>query len=144
MLAVEVTDIIIINCFIMGAWMSNFWQNLFDQKQEMRLAIVGLDEAGKTTILYKMQLDEYVKVSATVGLNTEDVTIKNVNIKVFDLSGQEKLRKVWTYYYSSIEGIVFVVDCSKVERLPSAKEELHSLLANEELQSLPLLIFGNK
>jgi signal recognition particle receptor subunit beta len=48
----------------------------------------------------------------TIGVNTEDITIKNVNIKVFDLAGQEKMRNVWKYYFSSIDGIVFVVDAS--------------------------------
>ena len=128
----------------MGAWVSTFWDRLFATQQEMRLVIVGLDAAGKTTIMFKMQLDEYVKVAPTVGFNTEDVKIKNVNIKVFDLSGQVKMRKVWSYYYSNIEGIIFVVDASHTERIHEAREELHNLLSNQEALNLPLLIFGNK
>ena len=83
----------------------------------MKLVIVGLDAAGKTTILNKMRFDEFVPTVPTIGVNTEDIQIKNVNIKVFDLAGQEKLRNVWKYYYSSIEGIIFVLDSTRPDRL---------------------------
>lgn len=80
----------------------------------------------------------------TIGVNTEDITIRNVNIKVFDLAGQEKMRNVWKYYYSSIEGIVFVVDSSNVERIQDARDEIQKLLANDEAKNIPILILANK
>jgi signal recognition particle receptor subunit beta len=54
------------------------------------------------------------------------------------------MRNVWKYYYSSIEGIIFVVDCSNVERIQDARDELLKLLANEEAKNIPVLIFANK
>lgn len=54
------------------------------------------------------------------------------------------MRNVWKYYYSSIEGIIFVIDSTKVERINEARDELHNLLANEEAKHIPCLIFANK
>jgi small GTP-binding protein len=101
----------------MGNWFSGVWDRLFGEQRELKLVIVGLDAAGKTTILNKMRFDEFVPTVPTIGVNTEDIQIKNVNIKVFDLAGQEKLRNVWKYYYSSIEGIIFVLDSTRPDRL---------------------------
>ena len=101
----------------MGNWFSNVWDRLFGEKRELKLVIVGLDAAGKTTILNKMRFDEFVPTAPTIGVNTEDIQIKNVNIKVFDLAGQEKMRNVWKYYYSSIEGIIFVLDSTRPDRI---------------------------
>ncbi len=82
----------------------------------------------------------------TIGVETsEDITIKNVNIKCFDLSGQEKMRTVWRYYFSSIDGIIFVVDATGNEKkMADARDELSSVLANEEAKSIPILVFANK
>ena len=71
----------------MGNFITNVWDRLFGEKRELRMAIVGLDAAGKTTILNKMRFDELMATAPTIGVNTEDITIKNVNIKVFDLAG---------------------------------------------------------
>ena len=116
--------------------------------------IVGLDSAGKSTIINRMRLDQLGAASSisdpmatvpTIGVNTEDITIKNVNIKVFDLAGQEKMRSVWKYYFSSIDGIVFVVDASgDPAKLSDARDELVSVLANEEAKRIPIMVFANK
>lgn len=70
--------------------------------------------------------------------------MRNVGIKVFDLAGQEKMRNVWKYYYSSIDGIVFVLDCTDSKRITDARDELLSLLANDEAKNVPVLVFANK
>lgn len=101
----------------MGNWITNVWDRLFGEKRELKLCIVGLDAAGKTTIINKMRFDELMPTAPTIGVNTEDIQIRNVNIKVFDLAGQEKMRNVWKYYYSSIEGIIFVLDSTRVDRI---------------------------
>ena len=128
----------------MGNWITNVWDRLFGEKRDMKIVVVGLDAAGKTTILNKMRFDEVMQTAPTIGVNTEDIQVKNVQIKVFDLAGQEKMRSVWKYYYSSIEGIIFVIDASNVERVQEAKDELLKLLANEEAKNVPCLIFANK
>jgi small GTP-binding protein len=101
----------------MGNWFSNVWDRLFGEKREMKMIIVGLDSAGKTTILNKMRFDEFTQTAPTIGINTEDIQVRNVSVKVFDLAGQEKMRTVWKYYYSSIDGIIFVLDCTDQRRI---------------------------
>lgn len=105
--------------------------------------MVGLDSAGKTTILYKMKHRELVSQAPTIGFNLDEVTINNVTIKVWDLSGQERMRGVWKYYYESVNGIVFVVDSSDEARIAEARDELHKILADSQ-KIVPLLIFANK
>ena len=67
-----------------------------------------------------------------------------MQIKAFDLAGQEKMRNVWKYYYSSIEGIIFVIDSSNKERIHEARDELLSMLHNEETKHIPIVVFANK
>ena len=128
----------------MGNWITNVWDRLFGERRELKLVIVGLDAAGKTTILNKMRFDEVVQTAPTIGVNTEDIQIRNVSIKVFDLAGQEKMRNVWKYYYSSIEGVIFVLDSTRADRIQEARDEILGLLANEEARQIPCLVFANK
>ena len=120
-------------------------------KKEMRILMVGLDAAGKTTILYKLKLGEVVTTIPTIGFNVESVEYKNINFTVWDVGGQDKIRPLWRHYYQNTQGIIFVVDSNDTERLdtdtsdsPSAFEELHKLLGEDELRDAALLILANK
>jgi len=66
----------------------------------MRLLMLGLDAAGKTTILYKLKLNQDVTTIPTVGFNVETVTYKNVKFNVWDVGGQDKIRPLWRHYFS--------------------------------------------
>ena len=70
--------------------------------------------------------------------------MKNVFIKVFDLAGQMNMRNVWKYYFASTEGIIFVVDSNRKDRLQEVKEELHKILTDECGKSIPMLVYANK
>ncbi|XP_064600986.1 uncharacterized protein LOC135467152 [Liolophura sinensis] len=111
-----------------------------------RILMVGLDSAGKTTILYKIKLDEDdVQTLPTVGFNVETVTVcKNVTFTVWDVGGQEKLRRLWSMYFKGSHGILFVVDSSDKERMPAARQELKRMCNSEELKGIPLLVIANK
>ena len=73
-------------------------------KKEMRILMVGLDAAGKTTILYKLKLNQDVTTIPTVGFNVETVTYKNVKFNVWDVGGQDKIRPLWRHYFSGMFG----------------------------------------
>lgn len=78
---------------------------------EFRLSIIGFPNAGKTTILHNLKFGVYQpNTTSTIGMNMEEISIKNVNLKVWDLSGQAKMRTTWKYYYEQVNGLVFVVD----------------------------------
>ncbi|KAF7793939.1 hypothetical protein EIP86_005062 [Pleurotus ostreatoroseus] len=127
----------------MGANLSKALGKLFGNK-EMRLLMLGLDAAGKTTILYKLKLNQSVTTIPTVGFNVETVTYKNVRFNVWDVGGQDKIRPLWRHYYTGTQGLVFVVDSQDRERIDEAKQELHRILSDREMKDCLLLVFANK
>merc|ERR1711937_75245 len=113
-------------------------------KHEMRILMVGLDAAGKTTILYKLKLDEVVTTIPTIGFNVETVEYKNINFNVWDVGGQDKIRKLWRYYYQNTQGLIFVVDSNDRDRIEDAREELMKMLQEDEMRDAVMLVFANK
>ena len=122
---------------------TKIWQR-FLGKKEMRILMVGLDAAGKTTILYKFKLGEVVTTIPTIGFNVETVEYKNISFTVWDVGGQDKIRLLWRHYYQNTQGLIFVVDSNDRDRIDDAREELHKMLAEEELRDSVVLVFANK
>ncbi|EDO48392.1 predicted protein [Nematostella vectensis] len=127
----------------MGSFFSSIFNRLLG-KEEVRILMIGLDNAGKTTILYRLKLEEVVSTVPTLGFNVETVTYKNISFTVWDIGGQDKIRALWRVYYQGCQGIIFVVDSADRERAEEARNELHKLLAEEELQQVILLVIANK
>jgi len=127
----------------MGLTLSSVLSRLFGKKQ-MRILMVGLDAAGKTTILYKFKLGEIVTTIPTIGFNVETVEYKNICFTVWDVGGQDKIRPLWRHYFQNTQGLIFVVDSNDRERITEAREELSRMLAEDELREAVLLIFANK
>ncbi|XP_036293280.1 ADP-ribosylation factor 1-like [Pipistrellus kuhlii] len=127
----------------MGNVFANLFRGLYGKK-EMRVLMVGLDGAGKTTILYKLKLGEAVTTMPTAGFNVETVDHKHVRFTVWDVGGQDKVRPLWRHYFQNTQGLVFVVDSNDPERGNEAREELLRMLAEDELRDAALLVFANK
>ena len=127
----------------MGTLFSKVWARMIGTK-EMRILMVGLDAAGKTTILYKMKLGEVVNTIPTIGFNVETVEYKNISFNVWDVGGQDKIRLLWRHYYQNTQGLIFVVDSNDRDRIEENREELHKMLAEDELKDAVLLVFANK
>ncbi|CAH3125836.1 unnamed protein product [Porites evermanni] len=127
----------------MGLTLSSVFARLFGKKA-MRILMVGLDAAGKTTILYKLKLGEIVTTIPTIGFNVETVEYKNISFTVWDVGGQDKIRPLWRHYFTNTQGLIFVVDSNDRERIEEAKDELSKMLQEEELQESLLLVFANK
>ena len=127
----------------MGSTFGKIWQRMVD-KRERRILMFGLDSAGKTTILYKLKLGEVVNTIPTIGFNVETVEYKNISFHVWDVGGQDKIRLLWRHYYTNTQGLIYVVDSNDRERIEENREELHKMLAEEELRDAVLLVFANK
>ncbi|KFY22246.1 hypothetical protein V493_06730 [Pseudogymnoascus sp. VKM F-4281 (FW-2241)] len=127
----------------MGGQISKMMGKIFGSK-EMRLLMLGLDAAGKTTILYRLKLNQDVTTLPTVGFNVETVTYKNVKFNVWDVGGQDKIRPLWRHYYSGTQGLIFVIDSSDRARIAEAREELKRIIGDREMKDSLLLIFANK
>ncbi|KAF7722852.1 ADP-ribosylation factor-like protein 5A [Apophysomyces ossiformis] len=116
----------------MGIVFSSLWSKLFS-KAEVKIVIVGLDNAGKTTILYKLLMNQVVTTTPTIGSNVEE-----------DVGGQESLRASWKTYYVNTKAVIMVIDSTDTNRLHIAKQELHQMMENEQLRDASLLVFANK
>ncbi|TEA22619.1 hypothetical protein DBR06_SOUSAS14710003, partial [Sousa chinensis] len=129
--------------FIMGGFFSSIFSSLFGTR-EMRILILGLDGAGKTTILYRLQVGEVVTTIPTIGFNVETVTYKNLKFQVWDLGGQTSIRPYWRCYYSNTDAVIYVVDSCDRDRIGISKSELVAMLEEEELRKAILVVFANK
>ncbi|CAG8440318.1 7600_t:CDS:10, partial [Ambispora gerdemannii] len=128
----------------MGGMFSRALGRLWGEK-EVRILILGLDGAGKTTILYRFQIGEVVTTIPTIGFNVETVTYKNIKFQVWDLGeGQTSIRPYWRCYYANTDAVIYVVDSVDRDRINTAREELHAMLEEEELRESALLVFANK
>ncbi|KAJ6924973.1 ADP-ribosylation factor 1-like [Populus alba x Populus x berolinensis] len=111
----------------MGLLFSRMFSSLFGNK-EARILVLGLDNAGKTTILYRLQMGEVVSTIPTIGFNVETVQYNNIKFQVWDLGGQTSIRPYWRCYFPNTQAVIYVVDSSDTQRIGIAKEEFHSIL----------------
>merc|ERR1719159_2117209 len=127
----------------MGQTISSIQARFFG-KSERRILMVGLDAAGKTTILYRLKLGEVTATIPTIGFNVETVEYKNIKFTVWDIGGQDKIRKLWRHYYRGTHGAIFVVDSSDRDRIEDARDELTKMLDEDEMSDAALLVIANK
>ncbi|CAF1165478.1 unnamed protein product [Adineta steineri] len=117
----------------------------FNTGPSSRILMLGLDAAGKTTILYKVKLNENLETLPTIGFNVERVSpCRGVSFEVWDVGGQENIRRLWRHYYSNTDGLIFVIDSNDQERIDEAREELHGILSAPDMSSVPLVVLANK
>ena len=124
--------------------MGSYFAKLFGGKEERRILMLGLDGAGKTTILYRLKLAEVITTVPTIGFNVERVQYKNINFTVWDVGGQNKIRPLWKHYFKDSNGLIYVIDSSDKERINEAKEELNLILKDEQLNKASVLVMANK
>nr|ABO47870.1 ADP ribosylation factor 1 [Alexandrium fundyense] len=127
----------------MGLSLSRIWERVIG-KVDMRILMVGLDAAGKTTILYRLKLGEVVTTIPTIGFNVETVEYRNLRFTVWDVGGQDKIRRLWRHYYQGTNGLIYVVDSNDRDRIEDAREELAKILIEDEMRDAALLVFANK
>ncbi|GKT23768.1 Small GTPase superfamily, ARF/SAR type like protein [Aduncisulcus paluster] len=112
--------------------------------KKRRIIIIGLDNAGKTSILYRLKLGKIVPTAPTVGFNLEKIQTKGIELSCWDLGGQSVIRPYWRSYTKGANAVVFVADSSDTSRFDSARRELENILKEPELARVPLLVFANK
>eukprot|EP00347_Sterkiella_histriomuscorum_P021404 403334089 len=118
---------------------SKFWN------KELELAVVGLQNAGKTTLLGSLATGEYDEDTIpTIGFNLKEIKKGKISMKMWDLGGQPKFRESWEKYCRNTDCIIFVVDSVDISNIEMAKNDLHSLISWPSLAGIPLLVLGNK
>jgi ADP-ribosylation factor-like protein 2 len=119
-------------------------RKLKEKEKDVRILMLGLDNAGKTTILKKFNGEDISSISPTLGFNIKTLEHKGYNLNIWDVGGQKSLRSYWRNYFETTDGLIWVVDSADERRLQDCKKELHSLLQEERLLGATLLVFANK
>ncbi|XP_005384586.1 PREDICTED: ADP-ribosylation factor-like protein 2 isoform X2 [Chinchilla lanigera] len=104
------------------------------KERELRLLMLGLDNAGKTTILKKFNGEDVDTISPTLGFNIKTLEHRGFKLNVWDVGGQKSLRSYWRNYFESTDGLIWVVDSADRQRLQDCARELQSLLVEEALE----------
>ena len=119
-------------------------RKLKEKEKDVRILMLGLDNAGKTTILKKFNGEDISSISPTLGFNIKTLEHKGYNLNIWDVGGQKSLRSYWRNYFETTDGLIWVVDSADRRRLQDCKKELHGLLQEERLLGATLLVFANK
>jgi ADP-ribosylation factor-like protein 2 len=114
------------------------------KEREVRLLMLGLDNAGKTTVVKKFNGEEIDTISPTLGFNIKTLEYRGFKLNIWDIGGQTSLRSYWRNYFEQTDGLIWVVDSADRARLQDCKAELQQLLQQERLAGASLLVFANK
>ncbi|XP_018321160.1 ADP-ribosylation factor-like protein 3 [Agrilus planipennis] len=112
--------------------------------KELRLLLLGLDNAGKTTILKILSSEDINHVTPTAGFNIKSVTSDGFKLNVWDIGGHKKIRPYWKNYFENTDVLIYVVDSADKKRLEETGLELYELLSDDKLHDVPLLVYANK
>lgn len=112
--------------------------------QDLNILVLGLDNAGKTTILKKLSNEEISNVMPTQGFNVKSLMHEGFKLNVWDIGGQQTIRQYWSNYFENANALIYVVDSSDKNRLEECSKELQELLASDELAKKTMLVFANK
>ncbi|KAL4880189.1 ADP-ribosylation factor family-domain-containing protein [Aspergillus karnatakaensis] len=112
--------------------------------KEMRILMLGLDNAGKTTIVKRIMNEDVTTVSPTLGFIIKTIDFEGYRLNIWDVGGQKTLRSYWKNYFEKTDTLVWVVDATDRLRVDDCREELAGLLLEERLMGASLLVFLNK
>ena len=127
----------------MGGIFSSLYYKVFSMT-ECKVLLLGLDSAGKTTLLYKLKLKESIVTIPTIGFNIETLKFNNLKLTICDIGGQDKIRQLWSHYLLNTDYLIYMIDSADKQRFDEAKEELFKLCIHQNFQIKFILVLANK
>jgi small GTP-binding protein len=127
----------------MGFIFSKILEFFSRSRNKFKIILLGIQNAGKTTILYRLSIGQLVKTTPTIGSNVEEISYNNVKLQAWDLGGQESTRSIWDVYFINTDAIIYVIDTHD-ETYDDSKTQFYKLLKNEALKNAIVLIYANK
>ena len=128
----------------MGFILSKIIEFFTRSRNNFKIVILGMQNAGKTTILYRLSLGQVIKTTPTIGSNVEELVYENVKFQAWDLGGQESNRSLWDVYYMNTDGVIYVIDSQDENNYEESKAQFHKILKNSTLKNATILIYANK
>jgi len=125
-------------------WLYSALEQIGMKNKEANVIFLGLDNAGKSTLLHLLKTGQITSTAPTLYPTAEEFTLGGLTIRAHDLGGHNQARPVWKTYFANADAIVFIVDAADRERLPEVREELHRLLCDDDVAELPVAILANK
>merc|ERR1711931_163992 len=114
------------------------------EPKDCRILLLGLDNAGKTTILKQLSSEDITQVTPTQGFNIKSVQSSGFKLNVWDIGGQRRIRPYWRNYFENTDVLIYVIDSTDRNRFDETGQELQELLDDEKLSGVPLLVLANK
>ncbi|NXS24470.1 ARL14 protein, partial [Mystacornis crossleyi] len=109
------------------------------------ILMLGLDYAGKSTLLYKFRYKDAFLTLPTVGFNVDMIEArKDLTLTFWDVGGQKKMRELWSSFLEDTDGLLYVVDSSDKRRLEESRREFELILKNESIKNMPVVVLANK
>ena len=122
----------------------NFFFTKKKKDKEYKILVLGLDNAGKTTILKSISGETIKNLPPTKGFNVKIIQKENIKFTFWDIGGQKSIRNIWENYFENNDALIYVIDSSDVYRIEESGKELRNLLEENLLSGIPLLIYANK
>jgi ADP-ribosylation factor-like protein 3 len=109
----------------------------------VKLLVLGLDNAGKTSCLHQLSDQGINQIEPTPGFEVKSLNLDGYQLNVWDIGGQKALRSYWPNYYDDIDALIYVIDSADRDRVEETETELQQLIVEEKLAGVPILVFAN-